>query len=60
MSPFGRRKSTSDAAAILEIPIGTVRSRLYRARRVIQDALIAFAEDAGLARRQDRVEMATS
>jgi RNA polymerase sigma-70 factor (ECF subfamily) len=52
--------SYDDAAAILEIPIGTVRSRLYRARRVIQDALIAYAEDAGLARRQDSVEMATS
>ena len=38
-----------EAAALLEVPIGTVRSRLFRARRMIQDALIAYAQDAGLA-----------
>ena len=43
--------SYEDAAAVLDIPIGTVRSRLFRARRMIQESLIAFAEDAGLARR---------
>jgi hypothetical protein len=31
----------------LDIPIGTVRSRLFRARRLLQDALIEHARDAG-------------
>jgi RNA polymerase sigma-70 factor, ECF subfamily len=43
--------SYEEAAEILEVPIGTVRSRLFRARRMIQEALIAYAEDAGVARR---------
>jgi RNA polymerase sigma-70 factor (ECF subfamily) len=43
--------SYEETAAILQVPIGTVRSRLFRARRMIQEALIAYAEDAGLARR---------
>jgi len=38
------------AAQILEVPVGTVRSRLFRARRLLQQALIAHAEDAGFAR----------
>ena len=37
------------AAELLGIPIGTVRSRLYRARRELQAALVAWATDAGLA-----------
>ena len=36
------------AAAILDVPIGTVRSRLFRGRRLLQRQLIAYAEDAGL------------
>lgn len=40
--------SYEEAAAILDVPVGTVRSRLFRARRLIQDALIAHAEDLGL------------
>ena len=43
--------SYAEAAAILDVPTGTVRSRLFRARRLIQDALIAHAEDMGLGRR---------
>lgn len=41
--------SYEQAAALLDVPIGTVRSRLYRARRQLQEALIAHAIDAGLA-----------
>ncbi|MEP6730153.1 MAG: sigma-70 family RNA polymerase sigma factor [bacterium] len=36
-----------EAADVLRIPIGTVRSRLYRARRVLQQMLVQFAIDAG-------------
>jgi RNA polymerase sigma-70 factor, ECF subfamily len=37
-----------DAASVLEVPIGTVRSRLFRARRLLQEALVAHARDAGV------------
>jgi RNA polymerase sigma-70 factor (ECF subfamily) len=37
-----------EAAAVLEVPIGTVRSRLFRARRLLQEALFDHARDAGL------------
>ena len=36
-----------EAAEVLCIPLGTVRSRLFRARRLLQQSLLAFAEDAG-------------
>jgi RNA polymerase sigma-70 factor (ECF subfamily) len=39
--------SYTDAAVALDIPVGTVRSRLFRARRVLQQALIAHARDLG-------------
>jgi RNA polymerase sigma-70 factor, ECF subfamily len=35
-------------AAILGIPVGTVRSRLFRGRRLLQQDLLAYAMDAGL------------
>ncbi|MEO7455983.1 MAG: sigma-70 family RNA polymerase sigma factor [Gemmatimonadaceae bacterium] len=38
-----------EAAEVLDIPIGTVRSRLYRARRQLQQSLLDFAIDAGFA-----------
>lgn len=34
-------------ATALDIPIGTVRSRLYRARRQLQESLVDYAIDAG-------------
>ena len=36
-----------DAATTLEIPVGTVRSRLFRARRQLQETLREHARDAG-------------
>jgi RNA polymerase sigma-70 factor, ECF subfamily len=39
----------ADAAAVLGVPVGTVRSRLFRARRLLQEALIDYARDLGLA-----------
>lgn len=38
----------AEAAEALGLPIGTVRSRLFRARRELQEHLIAYARDAGL------------
>ena len=37
-----------DIATALEIPIGTVRSRLHRARRMLQRALWQLAQDHGI------------
>jgi RNA polymerase sigma-70 factor (ECF subfamily) len=37
-----------DAANALDIPVGTVRSRLFRARRLLQAHLVKHAEDAGI------------
>lgn len=36
-----------EIAEILEIPLGTVRSRLYRARKVMQEKLYAYAVQHG-------------
>ncbi|HVZ48911.1 MAG TPA: sigma-70 family RNA polymerase sigma factor, partial [Gemmatimonadaceae bacterium] len=41
----------AEAARELGVPVGTVRSRLFRARRELQQHLLAFARDAGIARR---------
>lgn len=37
-----------EIAVALDIPIGTVRSRLYRGRRHLQESLMLYALDAGL------------
>jgi RNA polymerase sigma-70 factor (ECF subfamily) len=42
--------SYEEIAEMLAIPIGTVRSRLFRARRQLQESLIVYAIDAGFAR----------
>ena len=44
-------QSYESVAQILGVPIGTVRSRLFRARRMLQAELTAHAEDLGLTRR---------
>ena len=41
-------QSYATAARILGVPIGTVRSRLFRGRRLLQQDLLAYAQDAGL------------
>lgn len=43
-----------EAAELLMIPLGTVRSRLFRARRLLQQSLIAHAVDRGFARETPR------
>jgi RNA polymerase sigma-70 factor (ECF subfamily) len=45
----GEGHSYEDAAAVLHVPVGTVRSRLFRGRRQLQEGLFAHARDAGLA-----------
>jgi RNA polymerase sigma-70 factor (ECF subfamily) len=42
-----------EIADLLMIPLGTVRSRLYRARRQLQSALISHAIDRGFATARD-------
>ena len=37
-----------EAAEVLGIPVGTVRSRLFRARRLLQEQLFEYARDAGV------------
>jgi RNA polymerase sigma-70 factor (ECF subfamily) len=38
----------AEAADVLGVPVGTVRSRLFRARRTLQESLVAYARDAGV------------
>lgn len=40
-------QSYEEAAVVLGIPVGTVRSRLFRGRRLLQDLLFVYAHDAG-------------
>ena len=46
--------SYDEVAINLNIPVGTVRSRLYRARRQLQLALTKYAVDAGFGRSPHR------
>jgi RNA polymerase sigma-70 factor (ECF subfamily) len=39
----------ADAASALGVPVGTVRSRLFRARRLLHEVMIERARDMGLA-----------
>jgi len=43
-------QSYETAAQVLGVPTGTVRSRLFRGRRLLQESLLAYARDAGFAR----------
>lgn len=40
--------SYQEVAELLAVPVGTVRSRLYRGRRFLQEVLFAHARDVGL------------
>src|SRR4051812_35460141 len=44
-------QSYESAAEILGVPIGTVRSRLFRGRRLMQEQLLSHAIDAGFGQR---------
>jgi len=41
-------QSYADIAQVLGVPVGTVKSRLFRGRRLLQGALVDYARDAGL------------
>jgi RNA polymerase sigma-70 factor, ECF subfamily len=41
-------QSYESAAEVLGVPVGTVRSRLFRGRKQLQEILAAHAQDAGL------------
>jgi RNA polymerase sigma-70 factor (ECF subfamily) len=43
-------QSYESAAEALGVPIGTVRSRLFRGRRLMQEQLLTYASDAGFGR----------
>lgn len=42
--------SYEEAAQVAEVPVGTIRSRLFRARRLLQEQLFAYARDLGVTR----------
>lgn len=46
--------SYADAASSLDVPIGTVRSRLFRARRLLQESLLEHARDSGVVSVRER------
>jgi len=43
-----QEQSYDEAASVLGVPKGTVRSRLFRGRRLLQETLIGHARDAGI------------
>lgn len=43
-------ESYAVASEVLGVPVGTVRSRLFRGRRLLQQSLLEYAKDAGLTR----------
>jgi RNA polymerase sigma-70 factor, ECF subfamily len=46
-------QSYDAASEILGVPVGTVRSRLFRGRRILQEKLMTYARDAGFATARD-------
>ena len=42
-------QSYEEAALVLDVAVGTVRSRLFRGRRLLQELLFVYARDAGFA-----------
>jgi RNA polymerase sigma-70 factor (ECF subfamily) len=46
----------ADIAEALHIPVGTVKSRLFRARRILQGRLRRYAEETGILARQGAQE----
>ena len=49
--------SYKEAASILEVPVGTVMSRLYRGRRMLEHVLLEYARNHGYLRRGEPNKM---
>ena len=45
--------SYKEVAEILEVPVGTVMSRLYRGRKLLEEAMLRYARDHGYLRKDD-------
>jgi RNA polymerase sigma-70 factor (ECF subfamily) len=43
----------AEIAEVLDVPVGTVKSRLFRARRILQERLRSFAESSGYVQEKD-------
>ncbi len=49
--------SYKEIADILEVPVGTVMSRLYRGRRLMEASMLEFAREHGYLREREPVKM---
>jgi RNA polymerase sigma-70 factor (ECF subfamily) len=49
--------SYKEAAEILEVPVGTVMSRLYRGRRMLEQVLLKYAREHGYLRSSEPSKM---
>ncbi|MEE8524671.1 MAG: sigma factor-like helix-turn-helix DNA-binding protein, partial [Thermoanaerobaculia bacterium] len=49
--------SYKEAAEILEVPVGTVMSRLYRGRRMLEKVLLDYAQAHGYLRDSEPSKM---
>jgi RNA polymerase sigma-70 factor (ECF subfamily) len=49
--------SYKEIAEILEVPVGTVMSRLYRGRRLLEEVMLEFAREHGYLREREPVKM---
>jgi RNA polymerase sigma-70 factor (ECF subfamily) len=47
----------AEMADLLEVPIGTIKSRLFRGRRLLQDRLYHFATEAGYLQQRNNHEL---
>jgi RNA polymerase sigma-70 factor, ECF subfamily len=39
--------SYAEIAEVLDVPLGTVKSRIYRGRQLLQEALVSYAIETG-------------
>jgi RNA polymerase sigma-70 factor (ECF subfamily) len=46
----------AEIAAALELPVGTVKSRLFRARRLLQAQLYSYAVEMGYIKPRERTD----